>query len=100
MINRYFTITNFLLVTVGVYLCVNVFYTIVTAQLDYDLSTGVKPNQAPASKVERSHSPLAVYDAIKKRNIFNTNTEKAAPVAEKKVVITSYSIHYTKLYER
>lgn len=85
MINRYFTITNFLLVTVGVYLCVNVFYTIVTAQLDYDLSTGVKPNQAPASKVERSHSPLAVYDAIKKRNIFNTNTEKAAPVAEKKV---------------
>ena len=80
MINRYFTIANFLLVTAGVYLCVNVFYTIVTAQLDYTLSTGVKPVRTATSQVERSHAPLADYDAIKKRNIFNTSTEKAAPV--------------------
>jgi general secretion pathway protein C len=87
MINRYFTIANLLLVTAGVYLCVNVFYTIVTAQLDYGVSTGVKSNQTTASQVERSHAPLADYDTIKKRNIFNTSTGKAAPVAEKKLDI-------------
>jgi general secretion pathway protein C len=85
MINRYFTTANFLLVTAAVYLCVNVFYTIVTAQLDYALSTGVKPVRTAASQVERSHAPLADYDAIKKRNIFNTSTGKAAPVVEKKM---------------
>jgi general secretion pathway protein C len=87
MIHRYFTIANFLLITVGVYLCVNAFYTFVTARLDYGLSAGVTVNPVSSSPVERSHLPLADYAAITKRNIFNSSTQEqeAAPVVEKKL---------------
>jgi general secretion pathway protein C len=87
MIQRYFTIANFLLITVGVYLCVNVFYTFVTARLDYDVSTGVTANRVSSTPVEESHSPLADYAAIAKRNIFNSSNQEqtAAPVVEEKL---------------
>jgi len=83
--NRYFTIANFLLITVGIYLCVNAFYTFVTARLDYGISAGVTVNRVSSSPVELSHPPLADYAAITKRNIFNSSTQeqKAAPVVEK-----------------
>ena len=84
MIHRYFNIANFLLITVGVYLCVSAFYTFVTARLDYDISTGVTANQVSSTPVEPSHSPLADYAAIAKRNIFNSSDQEqaAAPVVE------------------
>ena len=84
MIQRYFTIANFLLITVGVYLCVTAFYTFVTARLDYDISTGVTANQVSSTPVEQSHSPLADYAAIAKRNIFNSSDQEqaAAPAVE------------------
>jgi len=87
MINRYFTIANFLLITVGVYLCVNAFYTFVTARLDYGISTGVTVNRLSPSPVELSHPPLADYTAITKRNIFNSSTQEqeTAPVVEEKL---------------
>jgi general secretion pathway protein C len=87
MMNRYFTIANFLLITVGVYLCVNVFYTFVTARLDYGNSTGVAKKGALSSPVERSHPSLAEYAAITRRNIFNSSTQEqeTAPVVEKKM---------------
>jgi general secretion pathway protein C len=87
MINRYFTIGNFLLITMGVYLCVNAFYTFVTARLDYGISAGVTVNRVSSSPVELSHPPLAEYTAITKRNIFNSSTEEqeAAPVVENKL---------------
>jgi len=87
MINRYFTIANFLLITMGVYLCVNAFYTFVTARLDYGISAGVTANRVSSSPVELSHPPLAEYTAITKRNIFNSSTEEqeAAPVVENKL---------------
>ena len=87
MINRYFTIANFLLITAGVYLCVNAFYTFVTARLDYGISTGVTVNRLSPSPVELSHPPLADYTAITKRNIFNSSTQEqeAAPVVEEKL---------------
>ena len=85
MINRYFTIANFLLITVGVYLCVNAFYTLITARLDYGISAAVTVNRISSSPVERSHLPLADYAAITKRNIFNSSTQEqeATPVVEK-----------------
>jgi general secretion pathway protein C len=86
MINRYFTIANFLLITVGVYLCVNAFYTFVTARLDYGISAGVTVNRVSSSSfVEVAHPPLADYATITKRNIFNSSTQEqeAAPVVEK-----------------
>ena len=85
MINRYFAIANFLLITVGVYLCVNAFYTFVTARLDYGISAGGTVNRVSLSPVEVSHPPLADYAVITKRNIFNSSSQeqKAAPVVEK-----------------
>ncbi len=87
MINRYFTIVNFLLITAGVYLCVNAFYTFVTARLDVGISAGVTVNRASPSPVELSQPPLADYTAITKRNIFNSSTQEqvAAAVVEKKL---------------
>ena len=76
MIHRYFTIANFLLITVGVYLCVNAFYTFVTARLDLGISAGITENRVSSSPVEISHLPLLDYAAITKRNIFNTSTQE------------------------
>ncbi len=87
MINRYFTIANFLLITVGVYLCVNAFYTFVTARLDYGISAGVTVNRVLSTPAALSQPPLADYIAITKRNIFNSSTQEqeAAPVVDKKL---------------
>ena len=84
MIQRYFTIANLLLITVGVYLCVSAFYTFVTARLDYGISAGVTANPVSSTPVGPSHSPLADYAAIAKRNIFNSSDQEqaAAPVVE------------------
>jgi general secretion pathway protein C len=87
MMNRYFTIANFLLITLGIYLCVNVFYTFVTARLDYGSLTDVAKMGNSSSPVELSHRPLTDYMAITKRNIFNSSTDEqaAASVVEKKL---------------
>jgi general secretion pathway protein C len=84
MIHRYFTIANLLLITVGVYLCVSAFYTFVTARLDVGISAGVTANPVSSTPVGPSHSPLADYAAIAKRNIFNSSDQEqaAAPVVE------------------
>ena len=84
MIHRYFTIANLLLITVGVYLCVSAFYTFVTARLDYGISAGVTAHPVSSTPVGPSHSPLADYAAIAKRNIFNSSDQEqaAAPVVE------------------
>lgn len=82
MINRYFTIANLLLITVGAYLCVNTFYTMITSRLDY----GVPPAGAVAGRVspppvELSSAPLAEYSTITKRNIFNSGDDKVTRAA-------------------
>ncbi len=79
MINRYFTIANFFLITVAVYLCVNAFYTFVTARLDYGITSGVTVNRVSSAPAEISHPPLADYTAITKRNIFNSSTQEDCP---------------------
>jgi len=87
MINRYFTIANFLLVTVGIYLCVNAFYTFAMARLDYGISTGAIASRDVSALAALSYPPLADYAAITKRNIFNSSTQEqeAAPVVDKKL---------------
>ncbi len=88
MINRYFSIANFLLITVGVYLCVSAFYTIVTGQLDFGIPGNLTLNRSPEASVQRSQLPLAGYSAIAKRNIFNTGSAKSEGAAtESKVDI-------------
>ena len=79
MVNRYFTITNFLLITLGAYLGVNIFYTVITSRLDHGETSRVRLKQAAPTPVERPIAPLSDYKAIISRNIFNSGNE---PVAE------------------
>ena len=84
MNNRYFTIANYLLITAGIYLCVNTFYPLITARLDFGASSPVSTSRVSPAAVEYSTAPLASYKAITDRNIFNSSTETAAaePKAE------------------
>ena len=80
MINRYFTIANFLFITAGVYLGVNTFYTLITSRLDYGESSRITSNQSgPPPQVEYTVAPLTDYKAITSRNIFNSGNQ---PVTE------------------
>jgi general secretion pathway protein C len=85
MINRYLTIINFLLLTAGVYLCVNMFYMLITAGLDYGAPADSSASPLSVASVEPSPPPLADYKAITRRNIFNSSTraQQAAPAVEK-----------------
>ena len=85
MINRYFTIANFLLITMGIYLCVSTFYTFLTARLDYGITSRLPSEQASSAPAEFSRPPLSEYKTITARNIFNSSSGQAAsaPVAEK-----------------
>ena len=83
MVNRYFPIINILLITVGVYLCVNAFYTIIITRLDYGVLSNISLNHYSTDPFERLQPPLSEYQAIIERNIFNVSQEEAAPVAEK-----------------
>jgi general secretion pathway protein C len=87
MVNRYFSIANILLITAGIYLCVNAFYTLVTARLDYRVvSTPTKPSQNATPHVKQSQPPMADYKRIVARNIFNSSTEAAAATLPAKKV--------------
>ncbi|MDJ0815820.1 MAG: type II secretion system protein GspC [Desulfobacterales bacterium] len=79
MIDRYFTISNFLLITAGVYLAVSGFYTLITAQLDVTVRPRVSLSQAKSDPVDYKAAPRSAYQAITKRNIFNVGTETVAP---------------------
>jgi general secretion pathway protein C len=85
MVNRYFTTANLLLITAGVFLCVNAFYTWITARLDYGVSARPSTNQNTPPPVQHTQAPLSAYKAIVSRNIFNVSSEAvaSAPEAEK-----------------
>jgi general secretion pathway protein C len=87
MVNRYFSIANILLVTIGVYLLVNGFYTIITAKLD---PGGVRlppvASSTATSAVTETKVPLKQYQTITDRNLFNTTQQDIAE-QEKKVDI-------------
>ena len=80
MVNRYFTLANFLFITLGAYLCVNIFYTLITTRLDFgETAASIRSNQADLTQTQRPIAPLSDYKAITTRNIFNSGNE---PVAE------------------
>jgi len=83
MTNRYFSIANILLLTVGVFLCVQTFYALVAPRPDYavSVSPAIRPVSTPAAM--HSQPPPGDYKAITKRNIFNSGTEEIAPKAQK-----------------
>ncbi len=79
MINRYFTIANFLLITSGIYLGVITFYTLITSRLDYNVSAPVSASRAALAPIEHTKRPISEYNAIAGRNIFNVSDQSAAP---------------------
>jgi general secretion pathway protein C len=82
MTNRYFNIANIVLITAGVFLCVQTFYALVTPRPDYAVS--VSPAIRPVSTYAASYSqpPQGDYKAITERNIFNSGTGDIAPQAQ------------------
>jgi len=84
MVNRYFTLANFLFITLGAYLCVNIFYTLITSRLDYAETSRIASNPADPTPAVQATAPLSDYKAIVSRNIFNSGNEPAAetPAAE------------------
>ena len=83
MTNRYFTIANILLITAGVFLCVKTFYALVTPRPDYSVTVSPAARPISTSSAVRSRPPQSDYQAITKRNIFNSNTAETAPVTKK-----------------
>lgn len=84
MVNRYFAIANILLITAGVYLLVNGFYTMVTAKLDPGVQT---PPRAASSTtpppVMETKVPLTQYNIITDRNLFNTTAQEVSAQPQK-----------------
>ncbi len=86
MAQRYFNIANILLITAGVYLLVNGFYSVVTAKFDYGASPtpSTSTRQTPPA-VDAPKAPLSSYANIVDRNLFNTEPQAEAAPPPKKV---------------
>ena len=74
----YYTIINILLITVAVYFSVKAFYKLGSVQLDQAHLSGVDFKESSPSEVE-SLRPLADYDPIIERNLFNTKSGAEGP---------------------
>lgn len=81
MANRYFTAINLLLITIGVYFGVSIFYTVVTARW----ADGAAPSLAGGSETAPEAAPvskLADYQVIVERNLFNSGRQALAGAAK------------------
>ncbi len=85
MLNRYFNIANLLLITAGVYLLVNGFYSIVISKLDYGVVVPQSASSPPTvSPGRQTRAPLTNYRVITDRDLFNTAQQEVV-VQPKKV---------------
>ena len=87
MVNRYFTIANIILITAGIYLLVNGFYTITTSGL-YDNGTMPSPiaSKRTASPEIKANQPISQYSAIVERNLFNTSRQQQESSAQQQEI--------------
>ena len=87
MVNRYFTIANIFLITIGLYLLVDGFYTMVTAR--FDSSDLTPPPQTDfrqiSSPVDEIKPPILQYSAIADRNLFNITSKKETTGQSQKI---------------
>ncbi len=74
----YYTIVNILLITAAVYFSVKAFYKLGSVQLDQTHLSGVDFKESSSSDVE-SLRPLADYDSVIERNLFNTKSGAERP---------------------
>jgi general secretion pathway protein C len=95
MIKRYFVILNVLLITAAIYFGVKAFYRMGTVQLDYTPLTGESDQSASFSEDETSQ-PVAHYNSIIERNLFNTK-EKEEIIQEEPKEEEDKELEETKL---
>lgn len=98
MVNRYFTIANIILITGGIYLLVNGFYTIATSGLD---NNGTMPSQiaskGTASPENKTNQPISQYSAIVERNLFNTSRQQQETTAQQQQKIDLEKLKQTDM---
>ena len=73
---RALSILNIILITLAVYLAVKAFYKVATKQLDYDPLSSINIKQTSSPENE-APEPIANYDTIIERNLFNTKKQPA-----------------------
>ncbi len=97
MDKRYFTIANLLLITAGIYLCVNILYALATAGLDFGAASVSVARRAAPEPLEYSKAPIASYKPITDRNIFNSSNETTTKVPQKTEKLDLDKLQETKL---
>jgi len=75
MTNRYFTISNIVLITIAVYFSISGFYKIATYRLDPVPPSRVAGDRQISSVEDEPSHPLSYYQPIVERNLFNTNKD-------------------------
>ena len=75
MTNRYFTISNIVLITIAVYFSISGFYKIATYRLDPVPPPRVVSDRQISSVEDETSHPLSYYQPIVERNLFNTNKD-------------------------
>jgi general secretion pathway protein C len=84
MTNRYFTISNIVLITIAVYLSISGFYKVATYRLDPAPPPKVAGDRQISSGENEISHPLSYYQPIVERNLFNTNKDAGSkPVSIK-----------------
>jgi general secretion pathway protein C len=84
MTNRYFTISNIVLITIAVYFSISGFYKVATYRLDPVPPSRVAGDRQISSVEDEPSHPLSYYQPIVKRNLFNTNKDAGSkPVSIK-----------------
>ncbi len=84
MTNRYFTISNIVLITIAVYLSISGFYKVATYRLDPAPPPRVAGDRQISSGENEISHPLSYYQPIVERNLFNTNKDAGSkPVSIK-----------------
>ncbi len=85
--DRYLAILNLLLITAVIYFSVDNFYAVTTARLDFIPQSPVSGAATASSPETASTPPVAAYDAILNRNLFQTKKKEAAEKAEPQVPV-------------
>ncbi|MBW2606247.1 MAG: PDZ domain-containing protein [Deltaproteobacteria bacterium] len=93
MTNRYFTISNIILITIAVYFSISGFYKVATYRLDPVSPPRVAGDRQISSVEDETRHPLSYYQPIVERNLFNTNKDADS----KPVSIKIETLKQTKL---
>ena len=75
MTNRYFTISNIVLITIAVYFSISGFYKVATYRLDPVPPPRVAGDRQLSPVEDETSHPLSYYQPIVERNLFNTNKD-------------------------